>query len=189
MWVREDQWIGGPSPTITQKSHLGQDAQSLLQLGFNNPRGGKSLLLCTFCAMLSMNGAVAMERVCAWLEGCTASGKGREQLTHFSPLCTGAYSDTDRRRTEAPRVIQQCHPLQLQPHNGHHHPVPVWIRPPCIRPPSEQQHRALSRFSLGRGQRKPQVFTTSLLRQGMMGSLSGQVRSSVSCAVGRQGDQ
>lgn len=82
MWVREDQWIGGPSPTITQKSHLGQDAQSLLQLGFNNPRGGKSLLLCTFCAMLSMNGAVCGHGEGLRLAGGLHSIRERERATH-----------------------------------------------------------------------------------------------------------
>uniref|UniRef100_A0A8C3H2Z2 Uncharacterized protein n=1 Tax=Corvus moneduloides TaxID=1196302 RepID=A0A8C3H2Z2_CORMO len=44
-------------------------------------------------------------------------------------------------------------------------------------------------LAVAEGKKSPQVFTTSLLKQGMMGSLSGRVTSSVSCAVGRQGDQ
>lgn len=65
---------------------------------------------------------MAMERGCTQQEG-----RGESQLSRFSPLLPVAFSDADRRRTEAPRVLQQRCPVQLQPHNRDHHPVPVRI--------------------------------------------------------------
>jgi len=91
--------------------------------------------------------------------GCPQQeGRAESQRSRVSSLLPAASSDAVRRRTEAPCVVQQCRPLQLQPHDGHHHPLSVGIRPPRVRPPSGQQHGARGRFSRGGGQKTPGSF-------------------------------
>lgn len=181
-----------PVQPFPQKSHLGQDAQSLLQLSFDNPKGGKSPLL---CAVILCH--VIHEWNCLW--------PWRE-----SGLGWGAAQQQGRGETNS-SISHPCALVLIQTLTGEELKLHVSssnvvlfsfnLTTGTIIPsqsgydlhvsdlPASNSTEPSVGLAVAEGKKSPQVFITSLLKQGMMGSLSGQVTSSVSCAVGRQGDQ